>query len=81
MDSPGFCRSRFIRRFDVKYGVTRNQGEWAKVHLLSGVKTNIGTAVAILDKHAGDSPQLPPLVNATAQGFRIDDVSADAARH
>src|SRR5437667_261193 len=47
-DSSGFCTSRFIGWFDVKYGVTRVEAEWVKVYLMTGVKTNIVTAVEIL---------------------------------
>jgi Transposase DDE domain/SWIM zinc finger len=79
-DSSGFCTSRFVRWFDIKYGVTREKAEWVKCHLMTGVKTNIVTAARILDKDAGDSPQLPELVNTTAEsGFTIKEVPADKA--
>jgi Transposase DDE domain/SWIM zinc finger len=78
-DSSGFCTSRFIRWFDVKYGVTREKAEWVKCHLMTGVKTNIVTAVEILDKDAADSPQMPKLVEATAKMFTIKEVDADKA--
>jgi transposase len=77
-DSSGFCTSRFIRWFDVKYGVTREEAEWVKCHLITGVKTNVVAHVVILDKNANDSPQLPELVNVTAaQGFTVNEVCAD----
>src|SRR5207245_659028 len=76
-DSSGFCTSRFTRWFDVKYGVTREKAEWVKVHLMTGTKTNIVTAVEILDKDAADSPQLPKLLNTTAAAFTIGEVDAD----
>jgi len=76
-DSSGFCTSRFIRWFDVKYGVTREEAEWVKVHLMTGTRTNIVTAVEILDKYANDSPQFKPLVEKTAHGFKIREVAAD----
>jgi transposase len=50
-----------------------------KVHILCGVKTNVVTAIAILDKNAGDCPQLPGLVNATAANFTVKEVSLDKA--
>lgn len=78
-DSSGFCTSRFTRWFDVKYGVTREEAEWVKLHLVCGVKTNIVTAVEILDKNAADSPLLPQLVNDTAEGFTVKEVCADKA--
>jgi transposase len=76
-DSSGFCTSRFVRWFDVKYGVTREEAEWVKVHLMTGVKTNIVTAVVIADKNAADSPQFGPLVLRTAESFEIKEVAAD----
>jgi transposase len=79
IDSSGFSTSKFERWFDHKYGVTRNRCQWVKVHLCSGVKTNVVTAIRILDKDAGDSPQFAPLVKETAKEFTIGEVSADKA--
>ena len=36
-DSSGFTTSRFIRWFDHKYGVVRQQHSWVKVHIMCGV--------------------------------------------
>lgn len=47
---------------------------WVKVHVACGVKTNVITAVRILDKDAGDSPQFTPLVRATGQRFDVKEV-------
>jgi transposase len=79
IDSSGFSSSRFERWFDHKYGVTRQKCVWVKVHLACGVKTNVVTAVRILDKDAADCPQFVPLVQETRQGFTISEVSADKA--
>jgi transposase len=79
VDSSGFMTTRFVRWFDVKYGKEHSEREWVKCHLMCGVKTNIVTAVEIADKHASDVTMLPPLVNATAQNFRVSEVSADKA--
>ena len=78
-DSTGFSVSRFLRWFDMKYGVVREKKEWVKVHLTCGVKTNIVTAVVIEDKNAADSPQLPEMVKTTAQNFKMREYSADKA--
>jgi transposase len=78
-DSSGFCTSRFIRWFDVKYGVTRETAEWVKLHAMVGVKTNIVTAVEILDKDAADCPQFKPLLETTAKTFDVKEVTADKA--
>jgi transposase len=79
VDSSGFCTSRFTRWFDVKYGVTREQADWVKTHIMCGVKSNVVTAIEIGDQHAADSPFLRPLVKTTAVGFKIEEVSADKA--
>jgi transposase len=78
-DSTGFSTSRFVRWFDEKYGVTRSGHDWVKAHAMCGVKTNIVTAVEILDRDAADCPQFKPLVEATAKNFTIGEVPADKA--
>ena len=79
IDSSGFSSNKFDRWFDEKWGVPRKQAVWVKCHIACGVKTNIVTAVRILDKDAADSPQFVPLVKETANGFTIGEVSADKA--
>jgi len=77
VDSSGFTTSRFVRWFDVKYGKTRAEHWWVKAHLMCGVRTNICTAIEIGEQFSGDAPHFPPMVNTTAQNFRISEVSAD----
>ncbi len=79
IDSSGFCSSRFIRWYDVKYGVTREEADWVKVHIVCGTKTHIVTAVTILEKHTADITQLPALVAETSRNFTIHEMSADKA--
>lgn len=79
VDSSGFSSSKFVRWYDEKYGVTRQKAEWVKAHIACGVKTNVVTAVRILDKDAGDHPQFGPLVKATRENFTVNEVSADKA--
>jgi transposase len=76
-DSTGFSTSRFVRWFDEKYGVTRSGHDWVKAHAICGVKTNIVTAVEILDRNASDCPQFKPLVEKTAENFTVKEVPAD----
>ncbi len=79
-DSTGFSTSRFVRWYDEKYGIHRSGKDWVKAHAICGVRTNICTAVEILDKNAGDSPQFKPLVEQTvASGFNVKEVAADKA--
>jgi transposase len=77
VDSSGFTSSRFVRWYDQKYGTLKQQHRWMKAQVMTGVKTNIVTAVEILDQDGSDSPYLPALVRDTAKNFRIAEVSAD----
>ena len=61
----------------MKYGSTKARRRWVKVHLITSVKTNTVTAVEIYNKYTNDCPMLPPLVETTARGFKIREVSAD----
>jgi len=80
IDSSGFGSCRFETWIDEKYGVPRRKAMWVKCHIGCGVKTNVVTAVRILDKDAADSPQFVPLVQETKNGgFIIGEVSADKA--
>jgi transposase len=79
VDSSGFASTRYETWRDEKYGVTRRKCQWVKAHIACGVKTNVVTAVRILDKDAADCPQLAPLVKKTAESFKVSEVSADKA--
>ncbi len=79
VDSSGFGTSRYTRWYDHKYGKLMQRAQWVKAYIICGVKTNVITSVEIGDEHSGDSKVLPRLVNATAKGFIISEVSADAA--
>jgi hypothetical protein len=79
IDSSGFGSSRYEKWYDHKYGVTRARCVWVKAHIACGVKTNVVTAVRILNKDSGDSPQFVPLVKETKKNFEIGEVSADKA--
>jgi transposase len=78
-DSSGFSSSKFDRWFDIKHGGFQARAVWVKAHIATGVKTNVVTAIEILDKDAGDSPQFPVLVKTTDKGFTIKEASADKA--
>jgi transposase len=79
IDSSGFSTSRFVRWFDHKYGIVKQEYDWVKVSVCTGRTTNVITAVEIDERYAGDCPRFAPLLNATAKAFQIREVSADAA--
>jgi transposase len=78
-DSTGFSGCRFDKWYDKKYGDVQVKRSWVKAHCMTGVKTNVITAVEILDQNAGDSPQLKPLLRTTRERFDVKEVSADLA--
>ena len=79
VDSSGFSTCQYVRWFNAKYGKEVDNHDWIKVHLMTGVKTNIVTAVTIEGRDAGDCPQFRPLVEATATNFTVKEVPADKA--
>ena len=79
VDSTGFCYSRFVRWYDVKYGRFTHEQQWIKTHLCTGVKTNIVTAVEIHGQASHDANHLPALVGTTRKQFTMKEVSADKA--
>lgn len=78
-DSSGFATSRFARYFSFKHQKDLKYRIWVKAHLMSGVKTNIISAVEITEGHANDSPQLASLLQETAKNFDIGECSCDKA--
>ncbi len=77
VDSSGFSTSKFVRWFDEKYGKERSGHDWVKVHIACGTQTHVVTAAAIYGRDAADAPILPELVKATAERFKLAEVSAD----
>jgi transposase len=79
VDSSGFSTSKFVRWFDEKYGIERSGHDWVKVHIATGVRTNVTTAVIIEDRDAADCPQFKPLMSTTGENFTVKEASADKA--
>jgi transposase len=83
IDSSGFSTKTYTLQmyskwYDHKYG-KRSRQSWVKVHLMCGVKTHIVTSADATAYESGDSVQLIPLMNATANTFAISEVLADKA--
>ncbi len=78
VDSTGFRTTQFNAYHGAKYG-QKKEHQWVKAHLCAGVKTNVVAAVAITDAYSNDSPQFGSLVKKTAQGFTINEITADMA--
>ena len=80
-DSTGFTTSIFDRWAEHKWGTRKidKSKVWVKCHAMSGVSTNIITAVEVTGAYGHDSTMFEPLVNKTDRNFQIREVSADLA--
>lgn len=52
--------------------------DYSKIHIISGVKTNVICSVKITKGNKHESPLFKPLLDDTARVFNIKEVSADA---
>jgi len=57
----------------------RRARNWLKVHICTGVSSNIVSDVVITGEYRADSPQFKKLVRGTAKNFAIREISADMA--
>ena len=60
-DSSGFASTSYHRWFDHKWGGSKKETKWVKVHLMCGVQTNIVTVADATASQSADSPYLPGL--------------------
>ena len=79
LDSSGFASTSYHRWFDHKWGNSRKETKWVKLHIMCGVQTNIITVADATVAQSADTIYLPGFVRATAEHFAIREVSADAA--
>lgn len=78
VDSSGFRCSSFGMYCEQAHG-TKRMHNWLKVHIATGVRTNIVTDVVLTEEHVNDCPQFEKLIRRTSEGFDIDEVVADKA--
>jgi transposase len=84
--STGFSTCRYVRWYDHKWGSEKSEGhknaqyrEWIKLHAMTGVRTNIVTAVEVSGWRSNDTKYFRPLLATTAENFDPREVSADKA--
>lgn len=53
--------------------------DWLKIHICTGVKTNIISAVEVTERFEADSNYFETLVEDTVKNFEMEEVSADKA--
>ena len=66
IDSTGFRTTKFGEYCKEKHN-TKQEHQWIKAHLCTGVKTNIVTGVEITDENGADSLQFIPLSEKTCR--------------
>ena len=71
VDSTGFSTCRFVRWYDHKWGKERAKRDWVKLHAMTGVRTNIVTAVEIPAGARHDTNYFRPLLATTAENFTL----------
>ena len=79
IDSTGFATNSYNRWFDHKWGKAKVKQLWVKTHIMTGVRTNIVTAVEATAGESADAPQLPHLLATTAETFDVQELSGDKA--
>jgi transposase len=79
IDSSGFSTSGTVTWFNKRYGHAQDNSDWLKLHLVTGVKSNVVTSATVSDRDANDAPFLPALVDDTARHFQMRELSADKA--
>lgn len=79
IDATGFSTTTYDRWFDKKWGRETKRQKWLKLHASVENETNIIAAVTVTDGDDHDSPEMPGLVQRTAQRFDVREVQGDKA--
>ena len=81
VDASGLSTTQGFTWLHAKFTEPRliEKKDWLKIHICTGVKTNIISAVEVIDRFESDSNYFEPLVKATVQNFEMNEVSADKA--
>jgi transposase len=81
-DATGFSTCTYVRWYDHKWGKEQVKRQWVKLHAMTGVLTNIVTAVEMTPNHgvgSGDTSNFIAVLERTAANFELRDVTADKA--
>lgn len=79
VDSTGLSLPQKHSWFNRHTGRWERRHNYFKLHVITGVSTNIITAAEVSERTSHDSTHFKRLVEATARYFKISEVSADAA--
>ena len=78
-DSSGFSTSVYDRWFHEKWGKEKKRAKYIKAHIITGDVTHVVAAADVTETATHDSKYFEWLVNTTAMGFDVREVSADKA--
>jgi len=81
VDASGLSTSQGFTWLHAKFTEPRliEKKDWLKIHICTGVKTNIISAVEVTERHEHDSNYFETLVKSTVENFEMNEVSADKA--
>ncbi len=81
VDASGLSTTTGFTWLHAKFTEPRliDKKDWLKIHICTGVKTNIISAVEVTERFESDSNYFEPLVEKTANNFQMEQVSADKA--
>ncbi len=81
VDASGLSTSQGFTWLHAKFTEPRliEKKDWLKIHICTGVKTNIISAVEVTERYEHDSNYFETLVEATTENFEMEEVSADKA--
>ena len=79
VDGTGWSSHLFARWLDHRSESEARRHGWVKLHLITGVRTNIVTAAVVSPSAHHDNVYFPGLVSKTARHFRVRQVTADMA--
>jgi len=77
VDATGFSTLNKNRWMDLRFGKKGNVRDYKKLHIVSGVRTNIITSARITKASVHDTKCFPELVKETSLSFKIREICAD----
>lgn len=81
IDASGLSSSQGFTWHHAKYEEPRLMAkrEWLKIHICTGVRTNVVTAVKVTPSNHNDHAYFKPLLEETNENFQMRSISADKA--
>ncbi len=79
VDASGLSTSQGFTWLHAKFIEPRliEKKDWLKIHICTGVKTNIISAVEVTERFEADSNYFETLVEDTVRNFEMEEISAD----